>query len=100
MAKKKEKIQYWDINPILSKNAEYNVIYGERSNGKTYGTLKYCLEEYFLNHSEFAYIRRWDEDLVGKKGESLFNGLIKNGVIRKFISHALITWPLSMMKAQ
>jgi len=74
---------YWDIYPILSKKARYNVIYGERSNGKTYGTLQYCLECYFKDESEFAYIRRWDEDLVGKKGESLFNGILKNGVINK-----------------
>ena len=80
---KKEKIKYWSIYPILSKDAQYNVIFGERSNGKTYGTLEYCTDQYFKNGSEFAYIRRWDEDLVGKKGESLFNGLIKNGVIRK-----------------
>ena len=74
---------YWDINPILTKKARYNVVYGERSNGKTYGTLQKCLEDYFKDGSEFAYIRRWDEDLVGKKGESLFNGIIKNGVIRR-----------------
>ena len=78
---KKEKIKYWSIYPILSKDAQYNVIFGERSNGKTYGTLEYCIDQYFKDGSEFAYIRRWDEDLVGKKGESLFNGLIKNGVI-------------------
>ena len=80
MAKKKI---FWDINPILSKNARYNVVYGERSNGKTYGTLEKCTENYFNDGSEFAYIRRWDEDLVGKKGESLFNGLLKNGVIKR-----------------
>lgn len=80
---KKEKIKYWEIWNVLSKDAQYNIIYGERSNGKTYGTLNYCLQCYFTDGSEFAYIRRWDEDLVGKKGESLFNGLIKNGVIRK-----------------
>lgn len=78
-----KKINYWDIYSILSKKARYNVIYGERSNGKTYGTLQYSLECYFTDGSEFAYIRRWDEDLVGKKGESLFNGIIKNGVIKK-----------------
>ena len=83
MTKKKEKLIYWDIHPILSKNAQYNVIYGERSNGKTYGTLQYCLEEYFINKSEFAYIRRWEDDITGMKGSSLFNGLIKNNVIHK-----------------
>ena len=79
----KQKINYWSIYPILSKKAQYNVIYGERSNGKTYGTLEYCLTEYFANESEFAYVRRWDEDIAGMKGASLFNSLIKNGVIRK-----------------
>lgn len=80
---KKEKIKYWNIWNILSKEARYYLVIGERSNGKTYGTLEYCLGEYFNNGSEFAYIRRWDEDLVGKKGESLFNAHIKNGVIKK-----------------
>ena len=80
---KKEKIIYWSIWPILSKQARYNVIFGERSNGKTYGTVEYCLEEYFKNGSEFAYIRRWEEDITGKKGESLFNAHIANGVIKK-----------------
>lgn len=79
----KEKIKYWDIKNILSRNALYNIVYGERSNGKTYGVLQYCLEEYFKHGDEFAYIRRWDEDLVGKKGESLFNALLKNGVINR-----------------
>lgn len=79
----KEKNKYWDIRNVLSIEAQYYVIFGERSNGKTYGTLEYCLQEYFKNGSEFAYIRRWDEDLVGKKGETLFNAHIKNGVIRK-----------------
>ena len=37
---KKEKIVYWSIWPILSKQARYNVIFGERSNGKTYGTFQ------------------------------------------------------------
>lgn len=80
---KKQKTVYWSIEPILTFNAEYNVIYGERSNGKTYGTLEYCLKCYFKDGSEFAYIRRWDEDLTGKKGESIFNAHLKNGLIRK-----------------
>ena len=36
---KKEKIKYWSIYPILSKQARYNIIYGERSNGKTFACL-------------------------------------------------------------
>lgn len=76
MAKKKESIKYWDINNILKYNAHYNVVYGERSNGKTYGTLEYGLKEYFSNGSQIAYIRRWDEDLKGVKGSSIFKPLL------------------------
>ena len=49
---KKEEIKYWDIRNVLSVKARYYVIFGERSNGKTYGTLEYCLEEYFKNGDE------------------------------------------------
>lgn len=79
----KEKIKYYDIHKILSIEALYYVIYGERSNGKTYGTLHYCLEEYFKNGSEFAYLRRWDDDIKGDRGGSIFNALVKNGVIKR-----------------
>ena len=41
MKQKKEKVEtpkFYTLNRILSKNADYNVIFGERSNGKTYAT--------------------------------------------------------------
>ena len=77
----KEKIKYWDINHILKIPASYYVIFGKRSNGKTYGTLEYGLKQYFNDGSEIAYIRRWDDDLKGNKGGTLFNPLIP--VIKK-----------------
>lgn len=78
-----KKLTYWNIGKILSLDAIYNIVYGERSNGKTYGTLQYCLEEYFKDGSEFAYVRRWDDDIKGDRGGSIFNALVKNGVIKK-----------------
>ena len=80
---KKEKIKYYDIHKILSTEALYYIIFGERSNGKTYGTLYYCLEEYFKDGSEFAYLRRWDDDIKGDRGGSIFNAHVKNGVIKR-----------------
>ena len=38
---KKEKSNYYSLDKILSKNAQYNLIFGERSNGKTYAVLNY-----------------------------------------------------------
>lgn len=79
------KSQYWDINPILSKNAVYSLIFGERSNGKTYGVLQYGLEEYFKNGSELAIVRRWAEDFKSSNGggTQMFVALVKNGVVSK-----------------
>lgn len=77
------KNKYWDIKPILSKKAKYNLIFGERSNGKTYGVLQYALEQYFLNGSEIAILRRWQEDFKGKNGSNTFTALVDNGVVYK-----------------
>ena len=38
--------KYYTPNAINRKNATYNVIFGERSNGKTYALLKQSVEQY------------------------------------------------------
>lgn len=84
MVTKKEKIEkpkYYDIKPILGKNADYNVIFGERSNGKTYAALKYGIENYVRTGKQMAYVRRWREDLRGKRAETLFSNHVANGFI-------------------
>ena len=68
----------------LHNDAHYFVVYGERSNGKTYSTLDYCLEDYFKNGNEFAYIRRWKEDIKTKNMNKLFSGLIRDNKIQKY----------------
>ena len=77
------KPKYWDIRNILSRNAIYNVVFGERSNGKTYGVLQYALERYFSDGSRLGIIRRWEEDFRGKQANTMFDSLIENGVIYK-----------------
>lgn len=80
-----EKLIYWSILPILSKKAVYNVIFGQRSNGKTYGTLEHGLDDYFKTGGEIAYVRRMEEDLRGGNASTLFNPFLqpnKKGVNR------------------
>lgn len=76
-------MSYYSLKNILKKNAVYNVIFGERSNGKTYATLKYGLEQYFKDGSQLAYIRRWKEDITGKRGQAVFSALVENNEIEK-----------------
>lgn len=72
------KNKYYSLKDILSKNADYNLIIGERSNGKTYATLKYAIEQYINQGTQTAYIRRWRDDIIGKRAESVFNAIVEN----------------------
>lgn len=78
-----KKITYYSLINIEKFNADYNLIIGERSNGKTYACLYKGLEDYFNYGKEFAYIRRWDDDIKGDRGGTIFNSLVANGVIKK-----------------
>lgn len=78
---KKPKSQYWDIKPITAIPAQYYVVFGERSNGKTYGTLKHALERYFKTGEQFAYVRRWTDDVKKSKMSELFASIVNNKVI-------------------
>ena len=76
-------MKYYSLNRINKKVATYNVIFGERSNGKTYATLKQVLDNYFSNGSQFAYIRRWSVDVQPKRMNNLFNAIIEDGYLEK-----------------
>lgn len=75
--------KYYSLRNINKKNAVYNMIIGERSNGKTYATLKYGLEQFFKDRSQIAVVRRWKEDIRASRVTTLFNGHIENGEIEK-----------------
>lgn len=83
LKRKKDTPKYYSLDNILSKNADYNIIFGERSNGKTYAALKYGIERYINTGEQMAYIRRWREDLRGKRAENLFANHVANGLIEE-----------------
>lgn len=80
---KKDTPKFYELRNILSKNADYNIIFGERSNGKTYAALAYGIERFIKHGEQMAYIRRWREDLRGKRAESLFANHVANGLISR-----------------
>lgn len=77
------KQKFYSLKKILQKNAQYNIIFGERSNGKSYAVLKYGLERYKMNGEQLAIVRRWSDDFTGKRGATLFDALTANGEIEK-----------------
>ena len=84
-------IRYYSLKNILKKNAQYNMIFGERSNGKTYSVLYYALENYLLSGDTLAVIRRYREDFRGKRGQAYFESLEHNGNNKNVITTVLKT---------
>lgn len=65
--------RYYDPSDILSLGATYNIVYGERGNGKTFAFCRKILEAYFDEGLPSAYIRRLDEMIKKGNLETLFN---------------------------
>lgn len=82
------KFEFYDIRRLIKDYPQcyYYVVFGERSNGKTYSALDYALERYKKNGEQFAYIRRWGEDIRKKNLSSLFAGHADNGRISTIFS--------------
>lgn len=60
----KEKKEYYDCRKILAEGSVYNIVIGQRSNGKTYGFIEEALDEYCKNNTPSVYIRRYDESIT------------------------------------
>lgn len=78
-----KKNKYYNLKNILRKEAQYNVIFGKRSNGKTYAVKEYGLKKYLDTGEQMAYIRRQDIDLKKDKCDALFSDIASNGTIEK-----------------
>lgn len=77
---KKTKFEYYNIRDLMNEFPQcyYYMVIGERSNGKTYSSMDYCLEKYFTTGEQFAYLRRWGEDVKPGKLSELWAGHVQN----------------------
>lgn len=74
---------FYSPKKLLDKNGDINVIWGQRSNGKTYSYLKYALENFRDTHRTFVYVRRWAEDIVVKNMDKLMSPLPVESIFGK-----------------
>ena len=76
---------FYSLDKILAQNADYNIIYGERSNGKTTAVLRHGLDDHIESGyvNQIAIIRRWEEDFKGKNGQQMFENMVSLGWIEK-----------------
>lgn len=80
------KEKFYSIRHLIEQHpdAQYYIAYGERSNGKTYSTLDFCIDEYFKKGYQFAYVRRWKEDIKLSNLQKLFDGILRDHKIEKY----------------
>ncbi len=91
------KNKFYDLNRILKRERQWNMIFGVRGNGKTYALKKHCIIEFLKYQKEFVWVRRtattmdlcspnWLTDL---KNDEDINKLIPEGyyinTTRKYI---------------
>lgn len=75
---------HYDIIPLKSIGADINLIYGEKSNGKSYQAkrniaiadyLEKCVKEYCEEGFRFIILRRWREDVTNLWVEKYFSDM-------------------------
>ena len=70
---KSKAADFYRLTEILRHKAQYNMIYGERSNGKSYATKEYCLKRFRDFGEEFVIIRRLKSDITKALSDLYFS---------------------------
>ena len=69
------KNEYYSYKEIDRTGANYRIIIGERSNGKTYGFKKKAIDNFLNKGEQFAYLRRNVEEIKLKRVSNYFEDL-------------------------
>lgn len=70
----KKKTAYYTIDRIKKENADYNIIIGERGNGKTYSVQKEMIERFLKGGEQCFILRRWMEDVKPSNAQNFWDG--------------------------
>lgn len=87
-----KKITHYNIDTITEEDADINIIYGERSNGKSYQVKhKKAVEKYLETGKRFILIRRWKDEITASSIEQYFKDVnvekLTNGKYNTIISY-------------
>ena len=67
--------KYYDITNMLKTEAQYMLLLGQRSNGKSYQAKTTVLENAYKTGRKFVYLRRWKEDIKAKSVNAYFGDI-------------------------
>lgn len=69
------KKRYYELQNLLDCKCYWMILYGMRSNGKSYAVKKHTIERAYKNNEGFIYLRRWSEDIKAKEVSSYFDDM-------------------------
>lgn len=72
---KKLDIKWYSLDNILKHECQYYMIFGERSNGKSFAVDKYIIDKFFLDGEQFAFVKRFEDDIKTKYMSEVFTPL-------------------------
>lgn len=70
-----DKSFYYNGNILLTYNALFNFVIGNRGAGKTYWFKKWAINDFLKNGNEFIYLRRYDTEFNEGKKERFFDDI-------------------------
>lgn len=73
-----KKQKFYDLNPLLETNCNWLILYGMRSNGKSYAVKSYVIRRAYEIGEGFIYLRRWAEDVKEREVASYFDDMPVN----------------------
>lgn len=65
---------YYTLDRIMNENADYNIIIGERGNGKTYAIQKHLIETFLATGKQCFMLRRWMDDVKPSIAQNFWDG--------------------------
>lgn len=77
--------EFYSSKNIDKTGALYRIIFGERSNGKSFDVLYKGLLGYIEHGDQLGYIRRWQEDIRPKRAGNLFANFVNNEILGNVI---------------
>lgn len=78
-----KKKNYYSTKEILKAGAQYNIIYGQKGNGKSYAIQEQCIKDFLENGKRCIYMRRYANDIKTVDVERYWMNIISNDGIKK-----------------
>lgn len=80
--------KWFDVRDLIREVPDANIymVFGERTGGKTYSSMSYCLDRLIDENLNFVYVRRLAESIRMQYMRNLFTGNRKTGDLKNHIS--------------